>query len=122
MSPVHDADPPQPADQATGSGPPAADSGAVAAGEPRPVRRRSPRKRAPIEASADGIQAEAEAQADATPPQREQALPADASDQPSGSGPAEPATEAEGGARKARRNRRRGRKGRGPRDEEGGMA
>ena len=102
MNPVQDADPPQPADEA---------------GEPTPVRRRSPRKRAPAEAPADGVQAES--QADPVPPQRVEALPAEVLDAPSGDRPAEPATEADGVARKARRNRRRGRKGRGPRDDEG---
>ncbi|MEO5771916.1 MAG: hypothetical protein ABIQ29_07595, partial [Burkholderiaceae bacterium] len=119
MSPVHDADPPQPADEGAGSEAPVLDSAAREAGEPAPVRRRSPRKRTPVEPTQEGVQAAVPSD-DAPPPSKEPG-PAEATQERSGEGLAEPATEADGAARKARRNRRRGRKGRGPRDDDGAM-
>ena len=104
MNPVHDADPPQPADEA---------------GEQTPVRRRSPRKRAPIEPSDGGAQATEHS--DDGPPPSVEAGHTGAPEERSDEVAAEPATEAEGVARKARRNRRRGRKGRGLRDEDGAV-
>jgi len=119
MSPVHDADPPQPADEGAGSAAPALDNAAREGDEPTKVRRRSPRKRTPVEPAQEGVQAAVPS--DDAPPHSEESGPAEVSQVRSTDALAEPATEADGAARKARRNRRRGRKGRGPRDEDGAM-